>query len=102
MFFLFGLNKLVWYMLFIIVFTKLPLIPMFEFDDVTPINPFLFFLFRVFEFCPFFSMKSFAAFLIPSGNVGFLFAEGIFFFLKIDEIEFEPLSEVSFIDCLIF
>ena len=44
MFFLFGLNKLVLYMLFIIVFTKLPLIPMFEFDGVTPINPFLFFL----------------------------------------------------------
>ena len=31
-FFLLGLNKLVWYILLIIVFTKLPLIPRFEFD----------------------------------------------------------------------
>ena len=91
-------------MLFIIVFTKLPLMPIFELDDVAPINPFLFFLLRVFELFPFFSMKSFATdFFIPKGNVPvFLFAEGIFFFLNIDDIEFEPLSEVSLIDCLIF
>jgi len=38
---------------------------------------------------------------MPKGK-GLLLAEGIFLFLNIDDIEFEPLSPVSFMDCFIF